>query len=252
MCLGLSAVYGLWKTYWRLRRDAVSRSAQTGRQQLVLQADLARPRRVEAHDRPGERRLPRPRLPDERQALLLPQLEGDPVQHGVGAVGGLDPTDREQRRRRRGGLAPDAPLRRIEARPLELAGSEAGDRMTGLELDGGGLGFRARGSHLGAARREDAAHGAPAGPRDVPRDRREGAPARDVRDRGDQPARVRVPRANEERLRRAGLDEAPGVHDEHPPGKARDRGEVVADVDGRRPRAPGTDRARSRARAPGS
>ena len=86
-----------------------------------------------------------------------------------------------------------------------------------------------------AARREGAARGQVGEVRRQARDRLQGVAARLVEARHalEQPDRVRVVGLREERLGRAALDDAPGVHDEDAPAHAGHHAEVVGDHDDR-------------------
>ena len=86
---------------------------------------------------------------------------------------------------------------------------------------------------VGAARREEAAGRAVAGARRRPRDADERVDAGQLRDRLDEPPRVRMPRSAKQRPRRPDLDEPAAVHDCHAGREGRDDGQVVAHVDGR-------------------
>ena len=117
------------------------------------------------------------------------------------------------------------------ADPAELADADAAGAVAGRDRD-------RRRRRLLAGRKHRGQRGAntqPGRPRPGRRhaagDRLEQPARRDVRDRADQLARVRVRGLDEERIDRALLDDAPRVHDEHAAGQAADRRQVVADVD---------------------
>ena len=74
--------------------------------------------------------------------------------------------------------------------------------------------------------------GATTGRRNVPGDGLERAPAGDVGDRRDQPARIRMPGAYEQPLGRSDFGKPPGVHHEDPVREAGDGRQIVADVHG--------------------
>ena len=91
---------------------------------------------------------------------------------------------------------------------------------------------RGRPRRVRAAWREDAARRPAPGAGTWPGIASRQVGGRDVRDRLDEPARVRVARPRRTALRRPGLDDAPGVHHEHALRQRRHGREVVADVDG--------------------
>ncbi len=95
------------------------------------------------------------------------------------------------------------------------------------------LGGTARFLRVGAARREEAAGRALARARRRPGDAHERVDAGQLRDRLDEPPRVRMPRSAKQRPGRPDLDQPAAVHDCHPGREGRDHGQVVAHVHGR-------------------
>ena len=198
-------------------------------QRVAFEDDRAAARNVEAHDRARQRCLARTGLTDEREALARPQLQGRVVDDLLVPVEGAERSNDEHRFGRCHGCTGDD--RETEICGGDLRRAEAGHVMVRFELNVRRLGFTTARKNVTTAWREDAAVRPSPWWRDVAWNRLEGKSGGDVRDRLDEPARVRVTRTREEALHRSGLDHPARVHHEHALRKHRDSREVVTDVD---------------------
>ena len=202
---GLSESVGFWKTIWirrRASRERASRAAASGSPSRRIRPAAGC---VQAGDAARDRRLARARLPDEREALA----RGDARTNVLGRDDRLVTARRARRARpstRRSGASPaprsGAPSGRLELERAASAPLEAAHGVARRRPPPAAAASRVAAlDPLRAARRERA----PGGPlADADRDARDAAEPtrRDViRDRRDEPARVRVPRPREQ-LRR--------------------------------------------------
>ena len=185
---GSASCTGLWKMYWRPRRRSAGRLRDVGARRRCPRSVTTR--RSAGRWRPmiasRERRLAGAGLADERQALPRPRARAKASWRTC-----LSPVERvdvaHDEHRLRG--APSTPLfgdvePEVAVRSISAARKQATSWLCS-SCDDGRLGVATAREHLCAARREHAPRRAATGWRDVPGDRLECQPGRDVRDRLD-------------------------------------------------------------------
>jgi len=185
---------------------------------------------MQARDAARERRLSRSGLADEREALARAHVELDVEQHLPVAVRGLEIAHAEQHvaagtvQSSRGGRA-----------VLRTFCEDVAPAVTARLVAFGDL-FARRERRLANVDRVVAARCEEASLRPVSRARRSAGDAdqcmftRQLRNRLDEPARIRMRSCEEEVPLPADLDDATGIHHRNAVGECRDDGEIVADI----------------------
>ncbi len=229
---GLSELVGLWKTYWTTRQSSFERSRAVAGERRAREPDRhPRAARAGRRSRGPASSCPsptRPRAPGTRARAAAARRRAAPgasrgtrsrpatSSSGAAAVA----AGRAGRLPSTGGASSATRMQRATWPGPTVTGGGGAAVQASIACSQRGAKTQPTGRAPGAGTRPGIAVSSRAG--------------RDVGNRADELARVRVRGALEERVRRPVLDDPAGVHHEHAVGQAGDGREVVADVDGRR------------------